>query len=184
MLGSNGGGRTSDVIEAIEFAIANRSRLKIEVSISLGDPIYESRETDPLVQVVEAAVRAGIVVVTSAGNFGTNPETGLSGYAGITSPGNAPSAITLAPSILGTRRRGWTTGSRRPARAARPGSTAPPGLTSRARPPARGRSGPAQRTLLQRPTGRVLGRDKRPRYLMLSGTSMAAAVTSGVVALI
>ena len=96
VLGSDGGGRTSDVIQAIEFAIENRSRLKIKViNLSLGHPIYESRETDPLVQVVEAAVRAGIVVVTSAGNFGTNPETGLSGYAGITSPGNAPSAITV-----------------------------------------------------------------------------------------
>ena len=56
VLGSNGGGRTSDVIEAIEFAIENRSRLKIKViNLSLGHPIYESRETDPLVQVVEAA---------------------------------------------------------------------------------------------------------------------------------
>ena len=46
-------------------------------------------------QAVEAASRAGIVVVVSAGNYGTNPTTGLVGYAGITSPGNAPSAITV-----------------------------------------------------------------------------------------
>ena len=46
-------------------------------------------------QAVEAAVRAGIVVVASAGNVGVNATTGLVGYAGITSPGNAPSAITV-----------------------------------------------------------------------------------------
>ena len=44
---------------------------------------------------VEDAVRAGIVVVTSAGNYGINQDTGEVGYAGITSPGNAPSAITV-----------------------------------------------------------------------------------------
>jgi subtilisin family serine protease len=40
-------------------------------------------------------VRAGIVVVVSAGNYGIDRETGTEGYAGITSPGNAPSAITV-----------------------------------------------------------------------------------------
>ena len=41
------------------------------------------------------ATRAGIVVVASAGNFGRNPDTREIGYAGVTSPGNAPSAITV-----------------------------------------------------------------------------------------
>ena len=49
-------------------------------------------------QAVEAAVRAGLVVVTAAGNYGTNPVTGQTGYAGIASPGNAPSAITVGAS--------------------------------------------------------------------------------------
>ena len=47
-----------------------------------------------MVQAVERASQAGIVVVAAAGNYGKNPSTGLPGYAGITSPGNAPSAIT------------------------------------------------------------------------------------------
>src|SRR5262249_2805744 len=96
VLDRHGAGLTSDVIDAIEFAVQNRERLKIDIiNLSLGHPIYEPRATDPLVQAVEAAVRAGIVVVASAGNFGKNPATGVAGYAGITSPGNAESAITV-----------------------------------------------------------------------------------------
>jgi serine protease AprX len=108
VLDANGNGRTSDVISAITFATANRSLLGIDViNLSLGHPIYESAATDPLVQAVEQAVRAGIVVVVSAGNFGTNPNTGLTGYAGITSPGNAPSAITVGSArTFGTIARG------------------------------------------------------------------------------
>ena len=57
-------------------------------------------------QAVEAAVRAGVVVVTSAGNFGKNPDTKQVGFAGITSPGNAPSAITVgAVNTFNTTRR-------------------------------------------------------------------------------
>ena len=86
-------GKTSDVLAAIEFARANKAKLGIDViNLSLGHPILEPAATDPLVQAVEAAVRAGIVVVCSAGNIGINPDTGEPGYAGITSPGNAPSA--------------------------------------------------------------------------------------------
>jgi serine protease AprX len=83
------------VINAIEFAVDTRSYDVDVINLSLGHPIYEPADTDPLVQAVEAAVREGIVVVTAAGNFGTNPETGQVGYGGITSPGNAPSAITV-----------------------------------------------------------------------------------------
>jgi serine protease AprX len=96
VLDNNGGGYTSHVIKAIEFAIANRTSLGIDViNLSLGHVIYEPAASDPLVLAVESAVRAGIVVVVSAGNNGINPTTGLVGFGGISSPGNAPSAITV-----------------------------------------------------------------------------------------
>ena len=96
VLDDKGAGYTSDVIAALEFATENKAALGIDViNLSLGHPIYEPAATDPLVQAVEAAVDAGIVVVVSAGNVGMNPTTGQIGYAGITSPGNAPSAITV-----------------------------------------------------------------------------------------
>ena len=75
VLDANGLGRTSDVINALAFATANKTRYGIDViNLSLGHPIYEPAATDPLVQAVEAASRAGIVVVVAAGNFGTNPQ--------------------------------------------------------------------------------------------------------------
>ena len=103
MLDKDGRGKTSDVIAALQFAVANRALYNIRIiNLSLGHPVYESAATDPLVQAVEAAVRAGIVVVTAAGNFGRNPVTGVAGYAGITVPGNAPSAITVGAAVTGT----------------------------------------------------------------------------------
>ena len=96
VLDNYGVGMTSNVINAVQWAVANKAAYGIDViNLSLGHPIFEPAATDPLVQAVEAAVRAGIVVVTSAGNMGTNPVTGQVGYAGISSPGNAPSAITV-----------------------------------------------------------------------------------------
>ena len=96
VLDANGNGYTSDVIEAINFASANKATLNIGViNLSLGHPIYEPAATDPLVQAVENAVAHGVVVVVSAGNFGGDPATHTPAYAGITSPGNAPGAITV-----------------------------------------------------------------------------------------
>jgi serine protease AprX len=97
VLDRTGAGYTSDVIDALEFVIANKSRLKVQiVNLSLGHPIYAPAENDPLVQAVERATAAGLIVVVSAGNFG-QAEKGPSaaGYTGITSPGNARSAITV-----------------------------------------------------------------------------------------
>ena len=75
VLDAQGQGTTDNVIRAIEFAIVNKDVLKIDViNLSLGHPIFEAAATDPLVQAVEHASRAGIMVVVSAGNFGTQPN--------------------------------------------------------------------------------------------------------------
>jgi len=91
-LQADGTGRASDVIMAIDWVIRNAKRKQIRVlNLSLGHPIYESYTTDPLCQAAAAAVRAGIVVVASAGNGG---RLG-SGFGTITSPGNHPDVITV-----------------------------------------------------------------------------------------
>ena len=96
VLDSLGSGLTSNVIAALQWAVANKTSYGIDViNLSLGHPIFEPADSDPLVQAVEAAARAGIVVVVSAGNYGVNSVTGAVGYAGVSSPGNAPSAITV-----------------------------------------------------------------------------------------
>src|SRR5262249_60849189 len=100
VLDGTGAGRTSDVIRAIDFVIANKSQLKVQIiNLSLGHPIFAAAADDPLVQAVEQASAAGLIVVASAGNFGRNPSTGQIGYAGLTSPGNAPSAITVGAAV-------------------------------------------------------------------------------------
>ncbi len=176
-------GATSHVINAIQWAVANRVAYGINIiNLSLGHPIFEPAATDPLVQAVEAAVRAGIVVVTSAGNMGTNPLTGQVGYAGISSPGNAPSAITVGAA------RTFDTTSRADDLVADYSSRGPTWYDGDAKPDV---VAPGHRLVSATFTTQALygayptlrrtigGR----RYLALSGTSMAAAVVSGSVAL-
>src|SRR4029077_10662421 len=87
VLDKNGSGKASDVIAALEFVTANKARLNVQiVNLSLGHPIFSPAATDPLVIAVQRATAAGLIVVTSAGNFGQNDDTGKTGYTGITSP--------------------------------------------------------------------------------------------------
>ena len=185
VLDQNGQGHTSTVIQAIEFAVRYRHALGIDIiNLSLGHPVDQPAATDPLVQAVEAAVRAGVIVVTSAGNNGTNPETGAIGYAGINSPGNAPSAITVG--AVKTQ----DTVTRSDDRVADFSSRGPTWYDGFAKPDlvAPGHS------LVSNAVGRKSTLSKKypslqvklggERFLKLSGTSMAAAVTTGVAALV
>lgn len=96
VLDINGGGKDSYVIAAIQRAIELKSQYNIRViNLSLGRPVYESYKTDPLNQAVEAAWKAGIVVVAAAGNDGRNNSGGRSGYGTVSSPANDPYVITV-----------------------------------------------------------------------------------------
>src|SRR5581483_7462984 len=108
VLDGTGNGSTSDVIKAIEYVIANKSFLNVQIiNLSLGHPIYSPAADDPLVQAVEQASASGLIVVTAAGNFGQNqhgPITGTNtaatkgpdtGYTGITSFCYADTATTV-----------------------------------------------------------------------------------------
>jgi serine protease AprX len=180
VLDQNGAGNTSDVISAIEFVTANKDRLGVDViNLSLGHPIYEPAATDPLVQAVEAAVRAGIVVVAAGGNHGVSSLTGLPGYAGILSPGNAPSAITVG-SVKTVE-----TDTRTDDRVAAYSSRGPTWYDGIAKPdlvaPGHGLvAAAAKLSTLYRDNPALRVGDS---YLRLSGTSMAAGVVSGTVAL-
>ena len=96
VLDQNGAGYESDVIAAIERAIQLKNTYNIRViNLSLGHPVYESYKLDPLCQAVEAAWKAGIVVVVAAGNYGRDNSLGTKGYGTIASPGNDPYVITV-----------------------------------------------------------------------------------------
>src|SRR5207249_5699146 len=72
-LDQNGSGTDGTVISAIQEAIQLKSMYNIRVinlSLSLGRPVFESYKLDPLCQAVEAAWKTGIVVVVAAGNSG------------------------------------------------------------------------------------------------------------------
>jgi serine protease AprX len=173
VLNQNGAGNTSDVISAIEFATTNRVRLGVDIiNLSLGHPIYEPAATDPLVLAVEAAVRTGIVVVIAAGNNVISPYTGQPAYAGILSPGNAPSAITVG-SV-----KGFDTNIRSDDRVATYSSRGPTWYDAIAKPDlvASGHglvaaAAKSSTLYLEHPELRV-----GDSYLRLSGTSMAAVV--------
>ncbi len=95
-LDANGSGTDSQVIAAIQRAIQLKSTYNIRVmNLSLGRNIYESYTLDPLCQAVEAAWKAGIVVVVAAGNTGRDNSYGTQGYATIQAPGNDPNVITV-----------------------------------------------------------------------------------------
>ena len=190
VLDDKGLGRVSDVVHALEFIVANKTSrssaaFKIDIiNLSLGHPIYEPAATDPLVRAVENAVRAGIVVVTAAGNAGVDAE-GEPGYAGITSPGNAPSAITVGAAdtrntvsvaddtVASFSSRGptWFDGFAKPDFVA-----AGVGLTS---------DTPRVSSMFDLfPTLKSSSKSGEGNFARLSGTSMAAAVTTGVASLV
>ena len=184
VLDRRGSGKTSDVINALEFAVANKGRFGIKViNLSLGHPIFESAATDPLVQAVEAAVRSGIVVIVAAGNYGSNPITGETGYAGIASPGNSPSAITVGAAVT------HNTIVRTDDRLADYSSRGPSWYDGIAKPDV---LGPGQALISNDAVGSTLDRDYPylvvrsgyTKYLRLSGSSMATGVVSGLVALV
>jgi serine protease AprX len=180
VLDANGAGRTSDVIRAVELTTLLKPVLGVQVmNLSLGHPIFEPASSDPLVRAVEAASRAGIIVVAAAGNYGMNRQTGQVGYTGIASPGNAPSAITVGSVMT------QDTTTIDDDRIAPYSSRGPSFYDAFAKPDivAPGHrlvsdSAPGNTLYATYPVTRV-----SPDYLRLSGTSMAAAVASGAVAL-
>ena len=184
VLGANGTGLTSDVIAGLDWAIANRSKYNIRViNLSLGHPVYEPAATDPLCEAVAEAVQAGIVVVVAAGNSGKSAD-GRMVLGGITSPGNSPLALTVgALNTWATVRRSddsvTTYSSRGPTRfdlAVKPDVAAPGNKIISLQ--ANGSYLPAFY-----PSLHVAGTGTNA-YMTLSGTSMAAPIVSGGVALL
>src|SRR5207248_8640130 len=95
VLGDDGSGDMSDVIEAIDWTVEHRREFNVRViNLSLGAPVLQPYSDDPLCEAVERAVRAGIVVVAAAGNYGRTAD-GKIVFGMITSPGNDPYALTV-----------------------------------------------------------------------------------------
>ncbi len=107
VLDSRGHGTDSAVIAAIDRAIELKTMYNIRVlNLSLGRGIQESSSVDPLCAAVHRAWQAGITVVVAAGNNGRDNSMGTLGYGTISSPANSPDAITVgAMKDMGTATR-------------------------------------------------------------------------------
>jgi serine protease AprX len=184
VLGRTGLGYTSEVIAGIDWVVTNRAKFGIRViNLSLGRPVAESSETDPLCQAVSRAVRAGIVVVASAGNNGMT-AAGQHVLGGISSPGNSPDALTVGSiDTMGTS-------DRTDDRVAQYSSRGPTRFDFTVKPDV---VAPGTRIVSAEvagsyiattyPSWHVAGSGKYS-YGRLSGTSMSTAVVSGGVALL
>jgi len=181
VLDADGRGYASDVIDAIDWAVANRQRFNIQViNLSLGAPVLQSWKDDPLDQAVERAYSAGIVVVAAAGNLGKDAD-GHPMQGGITAPGNSPYAITVG--TVNTKGTPWRSDDEVAGYSSR-GPTAIDGLIK----PDLVAPGNKIESLLA-PNSKIArqypelvtgaGADAR---LQLSGTSMSAAVVAGAAA--
>ena len=169
-----GMGSYTDVIAGINWIVANRVKYKIRVlNLSFGAPPQSNYWDDPLNQAVMAAWKAGIVVVAAAGNEGPDPMT-------IGVPGNVPYVVTA-----GALTDNYTPYNSSDDRLASFSSTGPT-LEGFVKPDivAPGGHMVASMSYQSYLANIDPGSMKKDQSLFtMSGTSQAAAVTSGVVAL-
>lgn len=164
----------SEAIKGVQWVLENKDRLGIDVvNMSLGDTPNLSYKDDLWTQLVEKSIVAGLVVVVSAGNEGSNFTSHS-----ISRPGIDPLAITVgAADLKGTldtsddivapfSSRGPTT----------PDELAKPDIVA---PGVRIFGALAPNSRLDQPELAHVGRD----YLGISGTSQATPIVAGAAAL-
>lgn len=161
VLRQDGLGKAADLLAGMEWVMQNREKYGIRVAnISIGARSEGAPEEKKLIRGVETMWDAGIVVVTAAGNNGPGAGT-------VTIPGSSRRVITVGASDDGTPV--WMGGRRRD------------GYSG---------CGPVPDTCVVKPevvapAGRIMSLSHRTQgYTAKSGTSMAAPIVAGVIALL
>jgi len=176
VMDDQGMAKTSDVIAAADWILANKAKYGIRVAnFSLHSSVANSFRFDPLDKAVERLWFNNVVVVAAAGNYGN-----ANGPSGVPfAPGNDPFVITVGASDTG---KSVSTNDDIAAPWSAYGYTldgfAKPDLAA----PGRYMVGPVPvtSTLYTERADHIV----EPGYLELSGTSFAAPIVSGVSALI
>ncbi|MDE3194230.1 MAG: S8 family peptidase, partial [Chloroflexota bacterium] len=179
VIDANGNSNTSMVLQGLEWILNNRSTYNIKVvNMSLGATPSSSYKQDPLDTAVEVLNFSGLTVVVAAGNCGPAAST-------ITSPADDPFIITVgAVDDAGTA----ATADDSIATFSARGRTAYDALL---KPDV---SAPGRKMISLRSPGSTLDTlypereitapgATTPQYFLMSGTSMAAPVVAGTVAL-
>ena len=179
VIDANGNSNTSIVLRGLQWVLANKATYNIKVvNLSLGSHVSASYKNDVLATAAEVLIFSGITVVVSAGNTGPGPET-------ITSPANDPYVITVgAADVNGTASltddlmatfssRGRT----KIDRVAKPDLVAPGRKVVSLNSPGSSLSTQFPERLV------TTGSGSSSKYFTLSGTSMAAPMVAGTVAL-
>jgi serine protease AprX len=174
VMDDHGVARTSDVIAAAQWILANKATYNIKVAnFSLHSATKSHFFQDPLDAAVEKLWFNGVVVVAAAGNYGYPDKPSGVLYA----PGNDPFVITVGAIDLGGTKNvkddmnaPWSAYGRTPDGFMKPDLTAP----------GRYMVGPVPvgSTLAVEKAGNVVA----PGYIQLSGTSFAAPVISAAAA--
>lgn len=161
VLGGDGSGEISGVVEGIQWAVENREKYHIKViNMSLGADIESSWKDDPVCQAVEAAAAAGILTAVAAGNSGPAPSS-------VGTPGNSPSAVCVA--ALDDRGTPWRWDDRIALFSSR-GPTSVDGL---------------QKPDVTAPGVAIMSlRANSGGYVPMSGTSMASPMVAGAAAVL
>ncbi|MFN0155006.1 MAG: S8 family serine peptidase [Gaiella sp.] len=174
VLDDNGMGRISDVIAACEWILANKAQYNIRVAnFSLNAGGGASVLFDPLNHAVEKLWLNGVVVVASAGNYGTgSTPTGVK-----FSPANDPFVITVGASDVNGN--DWNDDD-----FAAPWSAWGYTYDGFFKPEI---SAPGRRITSSVPAGSKLaaefsGRRSGSNYMWMSGTSFAAPIVAGTAA--